>query len=1004
MLNIIKYGFRPIVHSIERGQNFKKGLKLVEAGYVLDVTEVEKREEKEVAISSKVVAQTRVSVQYAVKIKVNEDRVIQAAFCTCKAGKSGQCRHICAVIVFVNYDESSTSKTSFSQQWGKPSKRQLLEYDKGARINTLYNEPSLDKKASLMVPIPVCSSSLENLSGTPLYVYAKLEELQNEEIVAAQTLLDIRRLTEKQQLIVQASSVVKEILMQQYFSVPYSKNYTLSQKVLEYYERNVSCTSDTAFCIATETIQQSADDKWYKEPRYRITASISHRAKANSRNVNKLVEDLLSTKKIKTAAMIYGTKTESTAIRQYETDWLEPGSHIVKVGLIINLLQPWLACSPDGVVILGNNIMNKRLLEVKCPYTCQDKPIYDEEEKIFNVNYLTIDENGAQLKRSNQIYTQVQIQMYLTNISNCDLYIYSNKGSALVKVPRNEMFLRDVIIKLEAFYFKYYLPKLARNLLRIKIPNQRKYGKIDVSEYESTLKLLLHIMQEQEFREEIMALKASRPIPAQNGILHPLVLSPKRLINHLVKQSMYLPKGLSFPVPLYHHYSHDLYKTMHPNVFYSNYKLYFILYIPLVSDISYNIVKMISLPIKVNNDKLSHIFSFISSEHHYLVIYSLKRNYFFLDNNDLKDCSRIDNKYVCKEKYPLFLLPIHNDCEALLYTHPQKIPESCEKRVSAIHKTIFIKILKKNSWIFVSPNDETLTIKCQNFEDSIRLNISGILELAPHCIAFTSSVTLKPIDTKEANESFINTNYFQNLDIKNEINNQDLRFSFMETLSLNKSILVLPDQNEKLEKISYSIDVLKAKEQKMLNQKSIDFNHIHHYILVYLVVFLIVSYVGFKKYKTMYVNQDKRNCETPSATAESICLTTRVPRIDRTADVQFNEIADKESSELQLQSTSNQQSSIVSCGDNSEVNSEQNSTAAAVAKISHHNIEPTENAIISDTDEPIPSVSSDTRVTVVNVDGVEPLTFTITDEGSKEIGNLSEFAPPREKCHHCGKN
>ncbi|CAG9760242.1 unnamed protein product [Ceutorhynchus assimilis] len=379
---------------------------------------------------------------------------------------------------------------------------------------------------------------------------------------------------------------------------------------------------------------------------------------------------------------------------------------------------------------------------------------------------------------------------------------------------------------------------------------------------------------------------------AQNGILHPLVLSPKRLINHLVKQSMYLPKGLSFPVPLYHHYSHDLYKTMHPNVFYSNYKLYFILYIPLVSDISYNIVKMTSLPIKVNNDKHSHIFSFISSEHHYLVIDSLKRNYFFLDNNDLKDCSRIDNKYVCKEKYPLFLLPIHNDCEALLYTHPQKIPESCEKRVSAIHKTIFIKILKINSWIFVSPNDETLTIKCQNFEDSIRLNNSGILELAPHGIAFTSSVTLKPIDTKEANKSFINTIYFQNLDIKNEINNQDLRFSFMETLSLNKSILVLPDQNEKLAKISYSIDVLKAKEQKMLNQKSIDFNHIHHYILVYLVVFLIVSYVGFKKYKTMCVNQDKRKCETPSATAESICLTTRVPRIDKTADVQFNEIAD----------------------------------------------------------------------------------------------------------------
>lgn len=391
---------------------------------------------------------------------------------------------------------------------------------------------------------------------------------------------------------------------------------------------------------------------------------------------------------------------------------------------------------------------------------------------------------------------------------------------------------------------------------------------------------------------------------AQNGILHPLVLSPKGLINHLVKQSMYLPKGLSFPVPLYHHYSHDLYKTMSPNVFYSNCKLYFILHIPLVSDISYNIVKMTSLPMKVNNEKLSHIFSFISSEHHYLVIDSLKRNYFFFDNTDLKDCSKIDNKYVCKEKYPLFLLPIHNDCEALLYTHPHIIPESCKKRVIAIHKTIFIKVLKINSWIFVSPNDETLTIKCPNFESSISLNNSGILDLAPQCTAFTSSITLKPVNSKEANKSVINTNYFQNLDIKNEIFNQHFRFRFMESLSLNKSILILPDQNENLGKISYSIDVLKAKEQEILNQESIDLNHIHHYILLYLVVLLIISYVGFKNYKEMCIKQDKRKRETPKETAESIGLTTRVPRIEETADEQFSEVAESNSSLSEIRNPS----------------------------------------------------------------------------------------------------
>lgn len=116
---------------------------------------------------------------------------------------------------------------------------------------------------------------------------------------------------------------------------------------------------------------------------------------------------------------------------------------------------------------------------------------------------------------------------------------------------------------------------------------------------------------------------------SQNVILHPLVLSPKSLIRHLIKYSINLPKGSSFPVPLTHHYSHDLYKSMSPKVFYLNYKLHFVLHIPLVSDIPYSLVKMTSLPMRINEEKCSHLFSFISPENPYLVIDSLKQNYFF---------------------------------------------------------------------------------------------------------------------------------------------------------------------------------------------------------------------------------------------------------------------------------------------------------------------------------------------------------------------------------------
>lgn len=499
---------------------------------------------------------------------------------------------------------------------------------------------------------------------------------------------------------------------------------------------------------------------------------------------------------------------------------------------------------------------------------------------VAKVLFGTLDENDAE--HYNEILQKLETnQITMQHLFSEQTSIFENTITSLnsTNQANKQVFenLNEKVNQLESF-ISDHVKKSINNLTLY------ENFAIQFSEYFSLFQLVSE--QFQFYQSDLLNII----LYAQNGILHPLVLSPKSLIDHLIKYSIYLPKGLSFPVPLSHHYSHDLYKSMSPNVFYLQYKLYFVLHIPLVSDISYSIVKMTSLPMRISNEKGNHIFSFILPENPYLVIDRLKQNYFFFNNNDLNECLKIDNKYVCKEKYPLFLLPIRNDCEALLYTHSYKIPESCEKRVLVIHKTIFIKILKINSWIFISPDDETLMIKCPGFENSINLNKSGILQLAPRCTAFTSSVTLNTVDIKETNKSFLNTNYFPKLDIKSEIFNINMSLSLMQNLSLNKSILILPDQTEKLNKISYSIDVLKTKEQEMLKQNSSYFNHVHHYIVLYLVVFLITMYLGYKVYKKRCAKQGKKKCET----AESVRLSTRVPRADesKSADVENSEAAE----------------------------------------------------------------------------------------------------------------
>lgn len=128
---------------------------------------------------------------------------------------------------------------------------------------------------------------------------------------------------------------------------------------------------------------------------------------------------------------------------------------------MVNVLQPWLACSPDGIIIYGSNIWEKKLLEIKCPQAGKENPIFNKDYNKVNVNYLEVDENGyLQLKVSSYIYTQIQVQMYVTGMCFCDLYVYSNIKSELITVRRDESFLKETIIKLESFYFNYYLPKL----------------------------------------------------------------------------------------------------------------------------------------------------------------------------------------------------------------------------------------------------------------------------------------------------------------------------------------------------------------------------------------------------------------------------------------------------------------------------------------------------------------------------------------------------------------
>ncbi|XP_048515472.1 uncharacterized protein LOC110116957 isoform X2 [Athalia rosae] len=121
---IIRTGFESIKHKIHfQPQTEQKGKKLVLALHVREVEEL-RTNGKSFLIRALIIRQTSVTqTPYKTSLNMNDKRVVTNVKCDCVYNQSGKCKHVAALIHYINTEES-LSKTSSEQQWGKPSNRQ----------------------------------------------------------------------------------------------------------------------------------------------------------------------------------------------------------------------------------------------------------------------------------------------------------------------------------------------------------------------------------------------------------------------------------------------------------------------------------------------------------------------------------------------------------------------------------------------------------------------------------------------------------------------------------------------------------------------------------------------------------------------------------------------------------------------------------------------------------------------------------------------------------------
>lgn len=221
--------------------------------------------------------------------------------------------------------------------------------------------------------------------------------------------------------------------------------------------------------IEQHTRNQSHTSLWFEVRKFRLTASffgaVSRRRPSTS--PNSLVLSILQRKSFESAATEWGKNNEEKAIELYVRIQQECGHsdlYACKSGFVISEEYPFLGASPDAAVYDPSTAKSFGLAEVKCPYSCRTITPTEACSKPYFFCTVCPDTGKPKLKKSHPYYAQVQGQMGVTKREWCDFVVYTEKGLSIERIHFDELFWKDIVIKLTDFFDNCLGPEIVSPL------------------------------------------------------------------------------------------------------------------------------------------------------------------------------------------------------------------------------------------------------------------------------------------------------------------------------------------------------------------------------------------------------------------------------------------------------------------------------------------------------------------------------------------------------------
>ena len=132
-------------------------------------------------------------------------------------------------------------------------------------------------------------------------------------------------------------------------------------------------------------------------------------------------------------------------------------------GFVISKQKPFLGASPDNI----RSCKCKRscqnvLVEYKCPFSHKEK---DPKEAFLSREVGGMKNNGEfLLKPSTRYFYQVQLQMFVCELSACDFEVWTTKGIFITQVTFDPKFMESICVTLETFWVTHVIPRMMKNV------------------------------------------------------------------------------------------------------------------------------------------------------------------------------------------------------------------------------------------------------------------------------------------------------------------------------------------------------------------------------------------------------------------------------------------------------------------------------------------------------------------------------------------------------------